>query len=239
MKTRVRKTLLISTGICLGLCAGSGVRGEGAAVPEDDEFPVQITHNVPYVDLAGIHNGETVRLARIQDTENMVDFDYALTSRPCPPFCIQPMKLGPGIETVGELEVIDYIRRIAADDDSIAVIDSRTANWLHRGMIPGAISIPWKKLHYGHTDQDTMMEILQFQLGVVRQDNFLNFQDAKTLVLYCNGNWCGQSVTSIRSLLMMGYPPHKLKWYRAGMNGWQMLGLTTVTPPGPAPEEAE
>jgi hypothetical protein len=30
---------------------------------------------------------------------------------------------------------------------------------------------------------------------------------------------------------MLGYPAHKLKWYRGGMQAWMMLGLTTVPPP--------
>ncbi len=33
------------------------------------------------------HDGKEVRIERIQDNENMVDFEFALTSRPCPPFC--------------------------------------------------------------------------------------------------------------------------------------------------------
>jgi ribosome-associated protein len=47
-------------------------------------------------------------------------------------------------------------------------------------------------------------------------------------VLYCNGIWCGQSPTNIRQLLSLGYPAHKLKWYRGGMQSWKALGLTTV-----------
>jgi hypothetical protein len=30
------------------------------------------------------------------------------------------------------------------------------------------------------------------------------------------------------NLLKFGYPPHKLKWYRGGMQDWEILGLTTV-----------
>jgi hypothetical protein len=31
-------------------------------------------------------------------------------------------------------------------------------------------------------------------------------------------------------LLAMGYPAHKLKWYRGGIQEWKQLGLTTVAP---------
>jgi rhodanese-related sulfurtransferase len=57
-------------------------------------------------------------------------------------------------------------------------------------------------------------------------------------VFYCNGAWCGQSPTNIKTLLMLGYPANKIKWYRGGMQDWRMLGLTTVPPAAdkPAPE---
>jgi hypothetical protein len=30
------------------------------------------------------------------------------------------------------------------------------------------------------------------------------------------------------TLLNFGYPAHKLKWYRGGMQDWEILGLTVV-----------
>ncbi len=205
-------------------------RADPPATEGDDPWPVKITPDLPYIDLPNLHEGKTIRLQREQDQDAMIDFDFAYIARPCLPFCIQPMRLSPGIETIGELEVIDYLKRLSQGDGSILVIDSRTPNWLDKGIIPGAVNIPWKKLHFGHVDQETLMNILEFEFGVTRHENLLNFEHAKTLAFYCNGNWCGQSVTSIRSLRMLGYPPHKLKWYRAGMQGWKMLGLTTVVP---------
>ncbi|MCP4697394.1 MAG: rhodanese-like domain-containing protein [Gammaproteobacteria bacterium] len=191
-----------------------------------EEYKVNISAKLPYIDVR--HEGKTVRLQRNQDTENMVDFDFSFTSRPCPPFCIQPIKLAEGVETVGELELIDYLRRMTAGDDSIVVIDSRVKKWVARGMIPGAINIPWTKLHPVHSDPKEIAEVLEFQLGAAKNDKLWNFEHAKTLVLYCNGMWCGQSPSSIRALLIVGYPAHKLKWYRGGMQAWKILGLTTV-----------
>jgi hypothetical protein len=49
-------------------------------------------------------------------------------------------------------------------------------------------------------------------------------------VMFCNGMWCGQSPNNIRNLLGFGYPAHKIKWYRGGMQTWEILGLTTVKP---------
>ena len=40
------------------------------------------------------------KIMRNQDNAATVNPAFAKTSRPCPPFCIQPMQLRPGIETV-------------------------------------------------------------------------------------------------------------------------------------------
>lgn len=189
---------------------------------------VGITDSLPWVEVR--HKGKIVRIERNQDNTNLVDLEYAITSRPCPPYCIQPMVLVAGVETIGELEVLDYLKRMSASQDSIMVIDSRDPEWLSKGMIPGAVSIPWTTLHTQHADPAAIAEILQFRFGAIRHGPLWNFSYAKTLVFYCNGAWCGQSPTNIRALLAMGYPAHKIKWYRDGMQGWLLFGLTTVQP---------
>ena len=210
-------------GLLLGVVACLFWAGAPAADKE-----VGITHTLKAVEV--LHNGKKVRIERHPDTDNMLDPDYSLTSRPCPPFCIQPMVLGPGVETIGELEMLDYLKRLGRDD-SVLVIDSRDSDWpLRSGIIPGAVVIPWQELHPGHTDAEKIAETLMLRFGATHQGKLWNFENAKTLVLYCNGPWCGQSPTNIKQLLALGYPAHKLKWYRGGMQDWKMLGLTTVAP---------
>lgn len=189
--------------------------------------PVGITGQQPYMDV--MHEGKLVRIQREQDNFNQIDPDFAMTSRPCPPYCIQPMHLAPGVETIGELEVLNYLQRITHRDDSVVVIDSREADWLIRsGIIPAAIHLPWDRLHPNHAKPDAIAEILELDFGASRSGVLWNFENAKTLVFYCNGPWCGQSPTNIKQLLAMGYPAHKLKWYRGGMQVWKSLGLTTA-----------
>ena len=55
-----------------------------------------------------------------------------------------------------------------------------------------------------------------------------DFSGAKTLVMFCNGMWCGQSPASIKALRKFGYPADRIKYYRDGMQSWEILGLTTV-----------
>ncbi len=189
---------------------------------------VNITANLPYVDV--LHKNNTVRIQREQDNQNLIDLDYGLTSRPCPPYCIQPMRLEPGVETIGELEVLDFLKRIREGDSTILVIDSREGKWLSKGMIPGAINIAWTRLYNKTAKNPDIVELLQLHFGAVRREGLWNFQNAKTLVLYCNGPWCGQSPTNIRALIALGYPANKLKWYRGGMQAWKSFGLTTAKP---------
>lgn len=189
--------------------------------------PVGITAQQQYLEV--LHEGRLVRIQREQDNFGQIDPDFAMTSRPCPPYCIQPMQLAPGVETIGELELLEYLRRITRQDNGVLVIDSRDADWLVRsGIIPGAIHMPWERLHPQKADAAAIAEILELQFDASRSGLLWNFENAKTLVFYCNGPWCGQSPTNIKQLLALGYPAHKLKWYRGGMQMWKSLGLTTV-----------
>ncbi|MCK7473128.1 MAG: rhodanese-like domain-containing protein [Rhodopseudomonas palustris] len=192
-----------------------------------DEKPVNITADLPAVEVK--HEGKMVRVVRNPDTLNQIDPDFALTSRPCPPYCIQPMQIAPGVETIGELEVLDYLRKMSGGDDGVMVIDSREKEWLLRsGIIPGAVNIPWNDLSMSQADPGAIADILELRFGATRSGSLWNFSTARALVLYCNGAWCGQSPTNIRQLLALGYPAHKLKWYRGGMQSWKALGLTTA-----------
>lgn len=193
-----------------------------------EDRPVGITSTLMSVDVE--HQGREIRIERNQDNAATIHPDFALTSRPCPPFCVQPMQLAPGVETIGELEVLAVLEQITAGDDSLVLIDSRTPDWVARGMIPGAINVPWTALNPSRSDPLTIADLLETQFGAMQTDGFWDFSQAKTLVLYCNGMWCGQSPTNIKTLLRLGYPAHKLKWYRGGMQAWQTVGLTTTTP---------
>lgn len=194
-----------------------------------EDLRVKITEALPYVEL-GVGK-ERILLMRHQEPDHVIAPPYDQTARDCPPYCVQPMHLAPGVETIGELELIEYLRRAAAGE-AVLVIDSRTPTWTARGMIPGAVEIPYTRLDPATAEPGAVAELIEVELGAARSDGLWNFETAKTLVLYCNGAWCGQSPTNIRALLNYGYPAHKLKWYRGGIQAWEQLGLTTVKPTG-------
>lgn len=206
MKTRLILATMVVTAITTSVMAN----------------PVAITKGV--MEKAGI--------SRVQDNGNVIAPAYAKTSRPCPPFCIQPMEpFAPArVDTVGELEVIDALDKMIAGDNSILVTDSRTTGWFKRGSIPGAINIPFTKLNSKALAKDPMavVEIMTDLFGVEDMDGVLNYKNAKTVYLFCNGSWCGQSPSAIKALLEIGYPEGKLKYYRGGMNNWNALGLSTT-----------
>jgi len=211
-----------------------------------DAKPVGISPDLMSVDVT--HNGTIVQIMRNQDNSNMVIDAFAKTSRPCPPFCVQPMTIAPGVETLGELELISYIQKMESGDSSIFVADSRTPDWVEKGTIPGAVNVPWTLLApaKGATTQSIMKVMIDtFGVKLVGgADEFavdeaivegtvsgvFDYTEAKTLVLFCNGMWCGQSPASIKSLLKYGYPAEKIKWYRDGMQAWEILGFNTVKP---------
>jgi rhodanese-related sulfurtransferase len=184
-------------------------------------------------------DGETVTITRGHDRNATLPEIFQKTDRGCPPFCVQPMHPIPGVNTVGELEVLDYLHRIHQGDKSIMVVDSRTPDWVMRGTIPGSVNIPWNKINTDTAgtfetpaEADTFVHILADEFGANQdpQTGEWSFDEAKTLVLFCNGIWCPQSTANLKTLVEYGYPVHKLKWYRGGMQDWVSVGLTTVKP---------
>ncbi|MGB5919332.1 rhodanese-like domain-containing protein [Arcobacter sp.] len=169
-------------------------------------------------------NGEKFTLMRNQTAGNKITPLYNRTDNGVP----QPMILSEGVETLGELELIDYMKK-AQSDKSIAIIDTRTPGWFVRLRIPGAINVPYTNFN----EKDTAIEMMEDEMGVVQKDDgTLDFSNAKTLALYCNGYWCGQTPAMVKnakfSLLKMGYPASKIKYYRGGMQSWTSLGFTVI-----------
>lgn len=172
-----------------------GIRPDVAAVPVETE------------------NG-TVEISRIQDNKNLITQDWAKTSRPCPPFCIQPMQAAEGVTTIGELELMDMLQ----DPDAL-VADARTIKWFEAGTIPGSLHLPF----------DEIADRLE-ELGCEPDFDGWDCKPAKKVALFCNGSWCGQSPTAIRAMIAAGFPAEKISYYRGGMHAWRMLGLTVVKP---------
>ena len=188
-----------------------------------DNTLVKITPDTPSVTIND--HGVEVTIKRIQDTAHRLTDDFAKTSRECPPHCIRPIEPIKGVQTVGEIELIDFIKNKVYKKKGL-LIDSRIKSLYEIETIPGAINIPFTLLE---TNSQKIIDRLFKLLGVKKKSNGeYDFSQAKELVVFCNGVWCGQSVVFIEDMIKHGYPKEKLFYYRGGMQAWKLLGLTTV-----------
>ena len=175
-----------------------------------DEMAVKITGSMASVTVEGPTGPVTIM--RNQDTDAVIDPAFAKTSRKCPPFCIQPMQVAPGVETVGEIELLEFA------EQGGKLLDGRTIEWHLEGTIPGAINMPY-------TEMASRLD----EVGCTRSDeDGWACEDAEKVALFCNGPWCGQSPMAIKAMLREGYPAEKILYYRGGMQAWHIMGLTVV-----------
>ncbi len=202
---------------------GAAALLQSAAHAED----VWIAPDTPRVEFK--IGGESYVIERIQDKEHVITGTFAKTSRSCPPFCIHPMKAAEGVETVGELEIIDFLQKKVSKGHGL-LVDARIPEWHNKGTIPGSVNIPFTLFSAKNPYLDDLLSVL----GAERagQGDWA-FDDAKELLMFCNGPWCDQSPRAIAGLLEIGYPPEKLYYYRGGMQNWSVLGLSTSIPTGP------
>ncbi|NDR56112.1 rhodanese-like domain-containing protein [Aliiruegeria sabulilitoris] len=178
--------------------------------------PVGITKDMMSVEVE-TEDG-TVEISRVQDNAAVIEGDFAQIARPCPSFCIQPMIPAEGVTPIGELELLAFLQ-----DPEVVVIDGRVRPDYQGGAIPGAINVPY-------TEAADQLGLLGCEPDF---DGWIcDGEDVKSAALYCNGPWCGQSPAAARRMIEAGFPAEKLYYYRAGMQGWRMLGLTVYQPGG-------
>ncbi|MGF1546636.1 MAG: rhodanese-like domain-containing protein [Thiotrichales bacterium] len=195
-----------------------------------------------------VHNGQVVRVERVQDEEHSITGSFAKTSRKCPPFCIQPNDAAPGVRTVSEVEIFDFLEGPVVSGKGV-LVDARLPSWYEKGTIPGSVNLPFTVFESSPSDPalvDTLyklgvrrrgevnvvvraIEKLGLLNGNLKNDDW-DFTQAKEIVLWCNGPWCNQSPRAIQALIKLGYPLDRLHYYRGGMQLWQLLGLTTIIP---------
>jgi len=166
--------------------------------------------------------GETLLITRNQDSEAILTGEFARTSRACPPYCIQPMQVVRSVATIAELEVIAFLETEVSTGKGL-LIDARLPELFSTGSIPGAVNVPFATLA---AENPYQMDILAVLGGKPVAGGGIDFEAAVDLVIFCNGPWSDQSAQAVRSLREAGYPADKLRYYRGGLQDWQMLGLT-------------
>jgi len=143
---------------------------------------------------------------------------------------MQPIKIDDEIETVGELEVLRLLAKHEFEPEKYALIDARDPHWYEDMTIPTAINIPHSDIYDDEDLHNEYTRALNLLNVKKEKDGSLNFTFAKEVIVFCNSNWCVQSVWAIKSLVKMGYPKGKLFWYRGGLQDWAASGFTVVKP---------
>ncbi len=171
--------------------------------------------------------GKPFKVERNQNPEHRLKNSYTKTSRPCPPFCVQPFTPVKGIKTIGELELIKFMQEDMSENRGI-LVDARMPKWYKRGTIPGAINIPFSI--FSKENGEVYIDKILPLLGAVKKGKKWDFSKAQRMVIFDNGPWCQQASLAISNLVKLGYPKEKIEYYRGGMQYWQLLGFNTYKP---------
>lgn len=139
----------------------------------------------------------------------------------CPPKCVQPMQAAAGVQTLGALEVIGFLRANVAQNLG-QVLDVRLPAAFAASRVPGAINVPFATL----ASQNPSRRDILLALGVRDAAGALDFGPAPVLVVYADGVGDDLAANAVRSLREAGYPADKLLYFRNGLQEWLQLGLT-------------
>ncbi len=171
--------------------------------------------------------GKPFKVERTQNPKHRLNNSYTKTSRPCPPFCIQPFEPVKGIKTIGEVELIKFMQGDMSENKGI-LVDARMPKWYKTGTIPGAINIPFSI--FSKANGDVYINKILPLLGAEKKGDKWDFSKAQKMVIFDNGPWCQQANLAIKNLVKLGYPKDKIEYYRGGMQYWQILGFTVFKP---------
>ncbi len=181
---------------------------------------VKITPEMSYIYV--YHKGKAVKVHRIQDTKNKLTGEYASTYRPNQD--IQPIKMHKDIQTIGEVELLHFMKNKVNKKKGL-LVDLRPKKAYKKESIPSAVNIPSKT-----KNNKAKVEKILKVLGAKRlEDGSLDTKRVMDVAFYCNGLWCDKSSEFIKTFLDLGYPADKMLYYRGGFQMWKILGFTTVT----------
>jgi rhodanese-related sulfurtransferase len=194
-----------------------------AFAQSNDDTLIKITNSISAISTND--SGKKILIKRVQDPQHRLTDDYTKTSRPCPPFCIQPIKVNPNIDTIAELEVLAFMQKKMVTNEGL-LIDARLKSWFELETIPSAINLPFPIIV--NAKKEKIEHIFQLLGMRVETKEKWSFKNAKELTIFDNGVWCSQASRLISALLKNHYPSSKIHYYRSGFQGWKLLGLTTV-----------
>ena len=161
------------------------------------------------------------------DTQHL-DYDVTIeristpTALSCPPFCIQPIKIK-NIETVGELEVLEFIKEVKRKRDGL-LIDVRKNSKYNEETIPSAINLPYEMLTEASPYQKEVLKTL----GAKKIKKGWFFKNPQKLLIFGESSFSPEASKAVKKLIKLGYPTNKILYYRGGILSWKAAGLTLI-----------
>ncbi len=153
------------------------------------------------------------------DFERMARFYRAYAA--CSSTCIAAAVALPGVETIGEREVIAFITDRVTRGTGI-LLDGRSAQDRAMGHIATSVNVP---LALVSPDNPYFGRILA-ALGAVEAGDGFDFTGALPLVVFDSGPTTNDAAALIEALVEAGYPTDRIAYYRGGMQVWVALGLS-------------
>lgn len=172
-----------------------------------------------------VFNGQRLTIHQSTDVSGAKLLQFAALPTSCAGACVSPMVAARGVQTVGELEVLEFLK-FSVEPGVGLVIDARPQEQRRQGFLPSSINIPVATLA-GATPYRT--QILE-ALGGRRTSGGWDFSAAYELVVYDIGPGTSDAPELLRELVAAGYPAAKLFFYRGGMQTWAGLGLSYAEP---------
>ena len=111
---------------------------------------------------------------------------------------VQPLEPVPGVEAVGELELLILVA------EGALLIDTRVPDSRSGVTLPDARNVP-------HDEISARTSELGDGISV----------------LFCNGPQCPQTPDALATLTGSGFPVSRLRYYRGGLHDWMTLGYPT------------
>ena len=169
---------------------------------------INITENLQSVDVVHLDNNITIERS-------------ASKSAPlCPPYCIEPMKIK-GVETVGELELLEFVKKLNKKRDGL-LIDVRKNSKYRDETIPSAINLPYDMLTKASPYQKEVLKTL----GAKKIRNGWFFKNPQKLMIFGESSFSPEASKAVKELLKLGYPKDKILYYRGGILSWKDARLT-------------
>lgn len=150
-------------------------------------------------ELRVVVNGQELVIARVGGDGDAI----------CPPDCPQPMRAADGVQTLGAVEVLDFLQTKVAAGTGL-LLDVRLPEAFSDGHLPGSVNVPGVTLRAENPSLPAIVSAL----------------GARDLVIYGAGPGSADAAGGVQGLLRAGVRAEQLRYFRGGMQEWLQFGLT-------------